>query len=103
MLLYAAAGNGARFMGLVHHTDADREWAYDHASHIGMLDKALDEATAKGWAVVYGPYLGSKPERQLLPRNRSPIFAPQPYRTLVLLRQCEARCDPGVTAEKRPE
>jgi len=52
MLQYTAAGNGARFMGLVHHTDADREWAYDRASHIGKLDKALDEATAKGWTVV---------------------------------------------------
>ena len=33
-------------------TDADREWAYDRKSHIGTLDKALDEAQAKGWTVV---------------------------------------------------
>ena len=39
-------------MGLVHHTDADRELAYDRASHTGKLDKALDEAAAKGWTVV---------------------------------------------------
>jgi phosphoserine phosphatase len=52
MLEYTAAGSGARFMGLVHHTDAEREWAYDRDSHIGKLDKALDEATAKGWTVV---------------------------------------------------
>jgi hypothetical protein len=39
-------------MGLVHHTDAEREWAYDRQSHVGKLDKALDEATAKGWTVV---------------------------------------------------
>ena len=39
-------------MGLVHHTDAEREWAYDRTSHIGRLDKALDEALAKGWTVV---------------------------------------------------
>lgn len=52
MLQYTAAGTGARFMGLVHHTDAAREWTYDRASHIGKLDKALDEATAKGWTVV---------------------------------------------------
>ncbi len=39
-------------MGLVHHTDAEREWAYDRDSHIGRLDKALDEANAKGWTVV---------------------------------------------------
>jgi phosphoglycolate phosphatase-like HAD superfamily hydrolase len=52
MLEWTAAGSGARFMGLVHHTDADREWAYDRNSHIGKLDKALDEATTKGWTVV---------------------------------------------------
>lgn len=52
MLQWTAAGSGARFMGLVHHTDADREWAYDRASPIGRLDKALDEAQAKGWTVV---------------------------------------------------
>ncbi len=52
MLQYTAAGKGARFMGLVHHTDGAREWAYDRASHIGKLDKALDEARAKGWTVV---------------------------------------------------
>ena len=47
-----AGGSGARFMGLVHHTDADREWAYDRDSSTGRLDKALDEAQAKGWTVV---------------------------------------------------
>ena len=52
MLEYTASGGGARFMGLVHHTDAEREWAYDRASHIGKLDKALDEAQARGWTVV---------------------------------------------------
>jgi phosphoglycolate phosphatase-like HAD superfamily hydrolase len=52
MLQYTAAGAGRRFMGIVHHTDAEREWAYDRASHIGKLDKALDEALAKGWTVV---------------------------------------------------
>ncbi len=52
MLQWTAAGDGARFMGLVHHTDAEREWAYDRESHIGKLDKALDEATSKGWTVV---------------------------------------------------
>jgi phosphoserine phosphatase len=52
MLQWTAAGSGARFMGLVHHTDGAREWAYDRTSHIGKLDKALDEATAKGWTVV---------------------------------------------------
>jgi hypothetical protein len=52
MLQWTAAGTGARFMGLVHHTDAEREWAYDRTSSIGRLDKALDEAEAKGWTVV---------------------------------------------------
>jgi haloacid dehalogenase-like hydrolase len=52
MLQWTAAGGGARFMGLIHHTDAVREWAYDRQSSIGELDKALDEAQAKGWTVV---------------------------------------------------
>jgi phosphoglycolate phosphatase-like HAD superfamily hydrolase len=52
MLQWTAAGSGLRFMGLVHHTDDEREWAYDRTSHIGKLDKALDEANAKGWTVV---------------------------------------------------
>ena len=52
MLQWTAAGGGPRFLGLVHHTDAEREWAYDRQSAIGRLDKALDEATAKGWTVV---------------------------------------------------
>jgi phosphoglycolate phosphatase-like HAD superfamily hydrolase len=52
MLQWTAAGEGARFMGIVHHTDATREWAYDRQSHIGRLDKALDEAKARGWTVV---------------------------------------------------
>jgi len=52
MLQWAAAGTGARFCLLVHHTDANREWAYDRDSHIGKLDKGLDEAKSKGWTVV---------------------------------------------------
>jgi phosphoserine phosphatase len=52
MLQWTAAGGGARFMGLVHHTDAEREYAYDRQSQFGRLDKALDEATARGWTVV---------------------------------------------------
>ncbi len=52
MLEWTAAGDGLRFMGLVHHTDADREWAYDRNSDVGRLDKALDEANARGWTVV---------------------------------------------------
>jgi len=52
MLQWTAAGSGSRFCLFVHHTDAKREWAYDRESHIGKLDKGLDEAAAKGWTVV---------------------------------------------------
>jgi phosphoglycolate phosphatase-like HAD superfamily hydrolase len=52
MLQFTAAGPGQRLMLLVHHNDAEREYAYDRASHIGKLDKALDEARANNWIVV---------------------------------------------------
>jgi phosphoglycolate phosphatase-like HAD superfamily hydrolase len=52
MLQWTCAGAGARFCLYVHHTDAEREWAYDRESHIGRLDKGLDEAAASGWTVV---------------------------------------------------
>ena len=51
MLEWTAAGTGVRFMGLVHHTDAEREYAYARQK-FNTLDKALDEASAKGWTVV---------------------------------------------------
>ena len=52
MLQWTTAGAGARFGLLVHHDDAAREWAYDRNSQTGRLDKALDEAPARGWIVV---------------------------------------------------
>jgi phosphoserine phosphatase len=52
MLQWTTAGAGKRFAGLVHHTDAQREWAYDRNSKVGRLDKALDEARRHGWTVV---------------------------------------------------
>ena len=52
MLQWTAAGKGAQFMLIVHHTDAEREWAYDRKSKIGHLDKALNEALNNGWTVV---------------------------------------------------
>ena len=52
MLEWTAAGGGARLMGLVHHTDAVREYAYDRDSPVGRLDKAWDEATRRDWLVV---------------------------------------------------
>jgi len=51
-MLQWTAGSGTSLMGLVHHTDADREWAYDRDSAIGRLDTALDEARVRGWTVV---------------------------------------------------
>ncbi len=52
MLEWTATGPGARLCLIVHHDDAKREWAYDRKSRIGKLDKAWDEASAKGWPVV---------------------------------------------------
>jgi phosphoglycolate phosphatase-like HAD superfamily hydrolase len=52
MLEWAKGGGGVRFALIVHHTDAEREWAYDRTSSIGRLDKALDAAQAEGWTVV---------------------------------------------------
>jgi phosphoglycolate phosphatase-like HAD superfamily hydrolase len=52
MLEWARQGAGVRFALIVHHTDAEREWAYDRKSPVGQLDKALDVAQAEGWTIV---------------------------------------------------
>ena len=52
MLQWVAAGTRPSFCLYVHHTDAEREFAYDRESHIGKLDKGLDEAASKGWTVT---------------------------------------------------
>jgi hypothetical protein len=52
MLQWTAAGPGPRLCLLVHHTDPDREWAYDRDSPVGWLDKGMDEAKLRGWTVV---------------------------------------------------
>lgn len=52
MLQWTCAGPGPRFCLYVHHTDAEREWAYDRQSSIGRLDKGLDAAADSGWTVV---------------------------------------------------
>ncbi len=52
MLEWTTSGKGARLGMIVHHTDAEREVAYDRESHVGKLDKGLDAAAAKGWTVV---------------------------------------------------
>jgi len=52
MIEYTLAGKGRRLGLFVHHTDADREYAYDRKSHVGTLDKALDQAATDGWIIV---------------------------------------------------
>lgn len=52
MLQWTTGGAGPRLGVIVHHTDAEREWAYDRSSHIGKLDKALDLAAGSGWVIV---------------------------------------------------
>jgi hypothetical protein len=52
MLQWTSAGEGPRFAMVVRHSDTIREWAYDRQSHIGRLDKVLDEAGARNWLVV---------------------------------------------------
>ncbi len=52
MLEYVTAGPGRRLGMIVHHTDADREWAYDRGSLVGKLERGLDEAAARGWILA---------------------------------------------------
>lgn len=52
MLEWTTSGSGARLGVIIHHTDAEREVAYDRASPIGRLDRGLDEAPKRGWIVV---------------------------------------------------
>ncbi|MCC7283302.1 MAG: haloacid dehalogenase-like hydrolase [Acetobacteraceae bacterium] len=52
MLRYTTEGAGARFGMIVHHDDAEREYAYDRHTQFGRLDKALDEAPARSWSEI---------------------------------------------------
>jgi phosphoglycolate phosphatase-like HAD superfamily hydrolase len=52
MLEWTTAGDGPRFGMLIHHTDAEREFAYDRKGHIGVLSQGLDEAQERGWLLV---------------------------------------------------
>jgi hypothetical protein len=52
MLQWTAANARPSFCLYIHHTDAEREWAYDRESHIGRLDKGLDEANKKRWTIT---------------------------------------------------
>lgn len=52
MLRWVTAAKGPGFAMIVHHTDAEREYAYDRESAFGKLDKALNEAERRNWLVV---------------------------------------------------
>ena len=52
MLEWTTAGKGPRLALIVHHDDAQREYAYDRGSHIGKLEKGLDEAPQRGWTII---------------------------------------------------
>jgi haloacid dehalogenase-like hydrolase len=52
MLEWVTSAPGARLGLLVHHDDAEREYAYDRQSHIGKLDRGLDEGPKRGWTIV---------------------------------------------------
>ena len=52
MIEFTMAGEGRRLGPFVHHTDGQREYAYHRKSHVGTLDKALDQAKANGWIIV---------------------------------------------------
>jgi hypothetical protein len=52
MLEWTTSGDGLRLGLIVHHTDVEREWAYDRDSSIGRLDRGLDEAQQRGWIIA---------------------------------------------------
>ncbi len=52
MMQWTASNKQKSFMLYVHHTDSIREWAYDRESHIGKLDKGLDQANKDSWTVI---------------------------------------------------
>ena len=52
MLEWTTAGPGRRFAAIVHHDDAQREFAYDRESHVGRLARGLDEGPGRGWTIV---------------------------------------------------
>ena len=52
MLEYTTSGPGPRLGLIVRHDDEQREYAYDRASSIGRLERALDESARRGWVVV---------------------------------------------------
>jgi len=52
MMEWTTAGAAPRLAAFIHHDDAVREVAYDRQSHIGRLDRGLDEAGKRGWLLI---------------------------------------------------
>ena len=52
MLEWVSGGKKPGLGLILHHTDGEREYAYDRESHIGKLARGLDEAKARGWVIV---------------------------------------------------
>lgn len=52
MIEYTTAGEGRRLGLFLHHTDGEREYAYDREGHVGVLDQSLDQADEQGWIIV---------------------------------------------------
>jgi hydroxymethylpyrimidine pyrophosphatase-like HAD family hydrolase len=52
MLEWTTSAPGARLGLIVHHDDAEREFAYDRNSHVGRLARGLDEGPKRGWTIV---------------------------------------------------
>jgi phosphoserine phosphatase len=52
MVEYTTSGEGRRLGVFIHHTDSEREYAYDRESKVGRLNRALDEADERGWLIV---------------------------------------------------
>ncbi len=52
MLEWTTSGPGPRFAMIVHHDDAEREFAYDRESNVGRLDRGLDLGPERGWTIV---------------------------------------------------
>lgn len=52
MIEWTTAGDGPRLGVIVHHTDAEREVAYDCDSHIGKLCDGLEKGPDMGWLIV---------------------------------------------------
>lgn len=79
MIEYATTSSGLRLGLFVHHTDAEREYAYDRESHVGKIDRALDEAQEgrflPGGVQSSETYIPVVPKRQL----ERPISALYPF------------------------